>query len=206
MAGILALLQSALALLLLVQNTPTLPVELRDQIITLANQAVSVAQVNLGGNPIGTVTPYTLVRPIEEPVTWPRGLDEIAPEYKSISEEGLLLPKVTLEAQANRVHTYAQYRETLYENENKEIPVGINWCIPDKLEILVNVGNPDKSYKPSWTCEKTGNWSGLIEPYGQWIEVENPTLGKYGIRCGGDKSYASEDYIVVTQGKITCDR
>ena len=78
----------------------------------------------------------------------------------------------------------------------KEIAVGVTNCRPDILEVLINVGNPDDDYEPTWTCEKLGNWSGPAENSDHWERVENPIPGEYRVRCG-----ASEDYVIVKEGK-----
>ena len=126
--------------------------------------------------------------------SWPRGIEEAT--NKNISDEGVLLPSVILQA---RITKYIRTLVNDWEDEwqvGKEIAVGVTNGRPDDLEILISVGNPDDDYEPTWTCEKLGNWSGPAENSDHWERVENPIPGEYRVRCG-----ASEDYVIVKEGK-----
>lgn len=127
---------------------------------------------------------------VQTSIVWPRNIEQAT--NKNVVEEGLILPSVKLEARAQRwVRLLTHEFEDRWQ-EGKEVVVGTTNGRPDKLEILVNVGNPDDAYRPNWSCEKLGNWSGFTENYDHWELVSLVLEGKYVVRCG-----ESEDYIIV---------
>lgn len=117
---------------------------------------------------------------------WPANLDKST--NKDVYEDGTLLPNVILQARGLRIVNpnpghYKTQEVAASSTGILALRGGQSWLY-DKLEILVNVGNPDPNYVPSWTCQKTGAWSGPIEPYDHWETITNPVTGSYGVVCG----------------------
>lgn len=129
----------------------------------------------------------------------PKNIDK-ATNVKIDEATGDLLPSVILQARATRTinPNPGHFKTEDIWQDGKQINVRTgSGVIPDELNILVNVGNPDVDYLPKFTCEKFGQWQGPVDPSDHWEKVADPQPGVYGIRCSLLKGGSSEDSVVV---------